>query len=191
MPAKRENLRVVSTSGRAATVRERWNWVTFRDVPNHLACYGCHLHGSGSGSVDPARNAPGTPVLATDSARAAFEAQRMDQFPYHLDPIRREAVLEAIQEVCTHRGWRLLAAHVRSNHVHTVVEAEIPPERVMSDFKTYASRRLNRMKLDQPNRKRCACARDRGHAMAARDGCGNRSMSRRPCSTSSPSRVMP
>jgi REP element-mobilizing transposase RayT len=55
-----------------------------------------------------------------------------------------------------HRGWSLLAAHVRSNHVHTVVEAEVPPERVMGDFKAYASRRLNRMSLDAPNRKRWA-----------------------------------
>ena len=29
----------------------------------------------------------------------------MDQPPYHLDQIRRDAVLEAIQEVCVHRGW--------------------------------------------------------------------------------------
>ena len=80
----------------------------------------------------------------------------MDQSPYHLDQIRRAAVSESIQEVCAHRGWSLLAAHVRSNHVHTVVEAEVPPERIMSDFKTYASRRLNRMGLEEPNRKRWA-----------------------------------
>jgi REP element-mobilizing transposase RayT len=80
----------------------------------------------------------------------------MGQAPYHLDPPHREAVLEAIQEVCQHRGWRLLAAHVRSNHVHTVVEPECPPARVMGDFKAYASRRLNRMSLDEPNRKRWA-----------------------------------
>ena len=60
-----------------------------------------------------------------DSARAAFEAELMDQAPYHLDQIRRDAVLGAMQEVCVHRGWSLLAAHVRSNHVHTVVEAEV------------------------------------------------------------------
>ena len=45
----------------------------------------------------------------------------MDQPPYDLDRIRRDAVLEAIQDVCAHNGWSLLAAHVRSNHVHTVV----------------------------------------------------------------------
>ena len=40
--------------------------------------------------------------------RAAAERERMDQAP-----------LEAIQEVCARRGWSLLAAHVRSNPVHT------------------------------------------------------------------------
>ena len=59
----------------------------------------------------------------------------MDQPAYHMDPIRRNAVLEALQEVCGHRGWSLLAAHVRSNHAHTVVAAEAEPERVMKDFK--------------------------------------------------------
>ena len=52
----------------------------------------------------------------------------MNQPPYNLDQIRRNVVLETIQEVCAHRGWSLLAAHVGSNHVHTVVEAEVPPE---------------------------------------------------------------
>ena len=99
---------------------------------------------------------PRTPILEEDSARAAAQRERMDQPPYNLDPVRRDAVLEAIREVCTRRGWSLLAAHARTNHVHTVVEAEAPPERVMHDFKTYASRRLNRIRLEDPNRKRWA-----------------------------------
>jgi len=121
-----------------------------------FACYGCHLHGSESGSVDAEHNAFGNPILGGDAVRAAVEAARMNQGPYRLDRIRRDAVLGAIQEVCAHRGWVLLAAHVRSNHVHTVVEAEHPPERVMSDFKSYASRRLNAMRLEAPNRRRWA-----------------------------------
>jgi REP element-mobilizing transposase RayT len=121
-----------------------------------FACYGCHLHGSESGSVDPAHNVPGTPTLEDYPARVDAERKRMDQSPYHLDRSRRDAVLEAIQEVCAHRGWSVLAAHVRSNHVHSVVAAEVPPARVMSDFKAYASRHLNRMGLDELNRKRWA-----------------------------------
>jgi REP element-mobilizing transposase RayT len=63
-----------------------------------------------------------------------------------IDQVRRDAVLEAIQEVCAHRGGRLLAARVRSNHVHTLVDAGGPAERAMSGFQAYASRRLNRMR---------------------------------------------
>jgi REP element-mobilizing transposase RayT len=121
-----------------------------------FAGYGCHLHGAGSGSVDATHNVPGTPVLIEDSARVAKEEQRMDQPAYHMDQIRRDAVLQAIEEVCCDRGWNLLAAHERSNPVHTVVEADAEPERVMNDFKAYASRRLTRMSLDNPNRKRWA-----------------------------------
>ena len=119
-----------------------------------FGCYGCHLHGSESGSVDREHDAPGTPLLEVDSARVLAERERMDQAPYSLDQMCRDAVLEAIQEVCAHRGWGLLAAHVRTTHVHTVVEAEVPPQRVMSDCKAYASRRMNRMGLDEPDRKR-------------------------------------
>ncbi|MDR3703645.1 MAG: hypothetical protein P4L56_28615 [Candidatus Sulfopaludibacter sp.] len=128
-----------------------------------FACYGGHLHGGESGSVDREHNAPETPILTVDSMRPAFEAELMNQAPYRLDQIRHDAVLEAIQEVCVHRGW-----------VHTVVEAEVPPERVMGDFKAYASRRLNGMRLDEPNRKRWA-----------------HHTSRRPYSMSSPGRVTP
>jgi REP element-mobilizing transposase RayT len=121
-----------------------------------FACYGCHLHGAPSGSVDSSHNLPGTPILQSDSRRAAMEEERMDQLAYYMDQFRRDAVLESVQEVCEHRGWTLLAAHVRSNHVHAVVEAEAEPGRVMTDFKSYASRRLNRTNLDMPNRKRWA-----------------------------------
>ncbi len=68
----------------------------------------------------------------------------MDQPLYHLDQIRRDAVLEAIQEVCAHRGWSLLAALCEAIPLHTVVEAEVPPERVMTGLKA----------LEEPNRKR-------------------------------------
>jgi hypothetical protein len=55
-----------------------------------------------------------------------------------------------------HRDWHLLAPHVRSTHVHAVVEAENLPDRVMGDFKAYASGILNRLRLDRPGRKRWA-----------------------------------
>ena len=54
------------------------------------------------------------------------------------------------------RGWSLLAAHVRTNHMHAMVEADVRPEKVMNDFKSYASRGLNRLGRGGPDRKRCA-----------------------------------
>jgi REP element-mobilizing transposase RayT len=50
--------------------------------------------------------------------------------------------------VCGKKKWLLLAAHVRTNHVHVVVEAEDAPEWVMSTLKRFASRALNDLGLD-------------------------------------------
>ena len=80
----------------------------------------------------------------------------MDQRPYGLDKSRRETVLAALRERCTERHWSLLAALVRTNHVHIIVEAETRPERVMNDLKSFASRCLNRRGLDEHTRKRWA-----------------------------------
>jgi len=66
-----------------------------------------------------------------------------------MDQGQRAIVLHAIGEVCRYQCWRLLAAHVRSNHVvrlgwrHTVVDADVAPDAAMNAFKSYASRALN------------------------------------------------
>ncbi|HEV1283954.1 MAG TPA: transposase [Bryobacteraceae bacterium] len=62
-----------------------------------------------------------------------------------MDEDQRAVTLEAIREVCCHKHWQLLAAHVRTNHVHTIVDAggEVAPEFVMNTFKSYGSRALN------------------------------------------------
>jgi REP element-mobilizing transposase RayT len=62
---------------------------------------------------------------------------------YQLDTKQREIVLRAIVEGCRHRGWILLAAHVRTNHIHVVVNGEIAPERLMNALKSYSSGALN------------------------------------------------
>jgi len=78
----------------------------------------------------------------------------MKHEPYVLDSQRRAAVLEALRRLCSHRGWRLIAAHVRSSHVHFVVSAHTAPERVLRDVKANASRTLDRTGLDSPARRR-------------------------------------
>jgi REP element-mobilizing transposase RayT len=104
--------------------------------------YGAWLHGRDPGSVDRAHNAWGTPVLPPDPEREQQRRAQMRQPAYVLDDARRQVVLNTILEVARHRRWKVWAVHVRSNHVHIVVSAPARPEKVMVDFKAWASRRL-------------------------------------------------
>ena len=80
----------------------------------------------------------------------------MKQAAFKLDRESGAVVLGAIREVCCFRGWKLFAAHVRTNHVHVVVEGEDPPEKVIVDFKAYASRALNQVEGGDRDRRRWA-----------------------------------
>lgn len=121
-----------------------------------FSCYGARLHGEESGSVDCRHNLFGGRGLDADPQRARAERRSMNQRPYEMDGDSRAIVLQTLGEVCSHRGWNLLAAHVRTNHVHVVAEAEVPPEKMMNDFKAYASRALNRVDGTEPGRRRWA-----------------------------------
>jgi REP element-mobilizing transposase RayT len=70
---------------------------------------------------------PGSRLAEASPERVALERRQMDQSPYYLDTDRRATVREALREVCLHRGWSLWAAHVRTSHVHSVVEADVSP----------------------------------------------------------------
>jgi REP element-mobilizing transposase RayT len=109
-----------------------------------FTCYGTWLHGDDRGSVDDEHSAPGTPWLPTDAGRQAREQGTLAEPPYYLDGPRRKVTLNALCEIARRKGWTLHAVHVRSNHVHVVVTATGPPERVLNDLKTAATRRLNK-----------------------------------------------
>ena len=114
------------------------------------------MHGDEAGSVDRHHNLVGGRRLEPDTWRVLAERREMLQGAYVLGEAARQVVLGAIRSHCVQRGWNLLAAHVRSNHVHVVVEAGIRPERVMNEFKSYASRALNQLTSEEPGRKRWA-----------------------------------
>ncbi len=94
--------------------------------------------------------------MEPDPHRARAERENVLQPPYRLDEDSREEVLTALRGHCEHRGWNLPAAHVRTNHVHVIVEAEVRPARVMGEFKSYAGRARNRLGRDGPDRRRRA-----------------------------------
>ena len=106
--------------------------------------------------MDRKHHLPASPLVEADPRRLSAEARQMDQPPYRMDEQRREAVLAAIVERCSDRHWGLRAADVRTNHVHIVVDGDVRHERIMNDLKSYASRRLNQLGLDDPARKRWA-----------------------------------
>ena len=112
--------------------------------------YGTWLHGTARGSVDSAHATPGSPLVAEDPAREVWERALLKQPPFDLNAECRFVVDATINEVCQHRGWTLHALNVRTSHVHAVVSASHAPERVMSDFKAHATRRLRETSLLDP-----------------------------------------
>jgi REP element-mobilizing transposase RayT len=119
-----------------------------------FTCYGTRLHGDESGSVDEDHNQFGTPLVPANPRRVLAQEKQMKQVRYTLDQLRRTIVLGALRQHCTQRGWALLAAHVRSTHVHFVVGAEEKPERILNEVKAYTSRALNQTGFDHAFRKR-------------------------------------
>jgi REP element-mobilizing transposase RayT len=111
--------------------------ITFRS-------YGTWLHGDERGSVDRNHNVWGTPYASPDEKRKAEAQERLKHPPVILDVLSCVAVDAAIREVCQFRHWGLRALNVRTNHVHAVVSAACHPEKVLNDFKAYATRRLRR-----------------------------------------------
>jgi len=116
--------------------------------------YGTWLRGRAPGSVDRQHNIPGTPFLPADADVEKAQRRLLRQEPYLLDPERRSVVLQTILDVAKHRQWQLWAVHVRSNHVHIVVTAPDKPEKVMADFKAWASRRLREAFRESADRDR-------------------------------------
>ena len=74
---------------------------------------------------------------STSCGTRPWQARRNKKLMGHrshvLDAPGRQIVLRAIQEVCA-RARMLIAAHVRTTHVHVVVEAHSLPEAVVHEF---------------------------------------------------------
>jgi hypothetical protein len=54
-------------------------------------------------------------------------------------------VEHTIADHCRIRGWRLHAVNCRSNHLHVVVSAAVPPQRIQAQFKAWCTRRLKEL----------------------------------------------
>jgi REP element-mobilizing transposase RayT len=90
-------------------------------------------------------NAPGEPTADEQPNLAAYAAVIRGDDAVLLDRPQAEAVADQLRETARHRRWQLLALAVMSNHVHLVVgvPGDPDPERLLADFKAWATRRLN------------------------------------------------
>jgi hypothetical protein len=107
-----------------------------------LRTFGTWLHGDARGSHNRLHRAYGTPPLPARPRLEAVERSRMRAPPQLLD-VRSPAIAERVaSDVCRYRGWDLLAANARTNHVHLVVAAGCAPEEAVRSLKSWITRRL-------------------------------------------------
>ena len=107
-----------------------------------MRTYGTWPHGDERGSVDLQHNGFQTPYLTPDPKRLKLMRYKMRDEPYLLAAESGKLVEQIIAEVVGHRRWTLHIAQARTNHVHVVASGSVSPERMMNDFKAWATRRL-------------------------------------------------
>jgi len=107
-----------------------------------LRTFGTWLHGDGRGSVGRKRNVYGRREIAPNDGLEETMQWRAKQDAVVLGIAERKLVEEAIVEVCERRRYLLHAVNARTNHVHAVVSAQKPPERIADSFKAYSTRKL-------------------------------------------------
>jgi hypothetical protein len=107
-----------------------------------FATYGTHLPGDPRGSFDHVREG-NRRALPPSPSLHRFSHDLLRHPPFLLTtPRARNLVRDAIVESSAFRAWSLLAVHVRTNHLHAVVDMEVKPGDVFSTWKAYATRAL-------------------------------------------------
>ena len=103
-----------------------------------FSTYGSHLPGDARGSTDRHTGWRGREPRLEDYAwtamcEPAFRLIRSED---------RRAVRDAIAKLCAEKEWFLQALHVRTTHVHLIVETGASPALVLQSCKSYATRAL-------------------------------------------------
>lgn len=114
-------------------------FITFR-------CYGTWLAGDERG-WHGWNSAYGQAPQAPHPGLAGEQRRRMLNGPVLLNELQRAAVERTIHGSCRAIGWTLHAVNARANHVHSVLTADIAPERVMTTLKAWSTRELRALGL--------------------------------------------
>ncbi|HEX8465504.1 MAG TPA: transposase [Abditibacterium sp.] len=109
-----------------------------------LRSYGTWLHGDARGSVDKENNSYKEPLIEPRRSYENAMRRAMNSEAFRFNRAQRGWIEAAIEEVARYRDWPLGGLAIRTNHVHIVVGADASPEKVVVDFKAYATRNLRR-----------------------------------------------
>lgn len=110
--------------------------------------YGTWLHGDSRGSITVKDHS--TKVVHPCAKLHQSVQSQLKHPTVVLDAIQRKIVLETICRHCILKNWNLLAAHVRTNHVHLLVQSNETAEKVMQDIKAWCTRRLRQSGMNIP-----------------------------------------
>ena len=91
-------------------------------------------------------NQPGTEYDRNIPGLHEFSIGQLRGPPVFLNGAHADVMFRQYCETASHRNWELLAVGIMRNHVHLVVgvNGDPDPHRVLGDFKSYASRALNK-----------------------------------------------
>lgn len=106
-------------------------------------CYGTWLHGDERGSIDRHNNVYGTARIYTNNNWNKFNENQLNREPVLLDTAQRKSVENSVKDTCKIRAWILLAANVRTNHIHIVASiGKKSPQQALIALKANATRQL-------------------------------------------------
>ncbi len=107
-----------------------------------FSTYGVRLHGDVRGAILGSRLSRSPQQISASEKINVSARESLKENEFLLSAKQRKIALDSIVNTCRLCGWELIAAHVRSNHVHILLRADQPPEKVMTKIKIYITRDL-------------------------------------------------
>ena len=113
-----------------------------------IRAFGTWLHGDQRQSIDRHRlNVYGGRRRPANPKLERLMELNMVRDAIVLNEKQRAVVKKAIKEVCDHRGYKLWAINILTNHAHAVVSAQSNPEPIADAFKSCSTRKLREVGL--------------------------------------------
>lgn len=64
----------------------------------------------------------------------------MSDKAFVLDDNHRRRIMQSVIDTCRIKGWYLHALHIRTSHIHAIVAADIEPQKILRQLKSWATR---------------------------------------------------